>query len=30
VLGSSADGGVFRPPHRWEVGTPVPSSTARS
>jgi lipopolysaccharide transport system ATP-binding protein len=30
VLGSSADGGVFRPPHRWEVGTGVPTSTARS
>jgi homopolymeric O-antigen transport system ATP-binding protein len=30
VLGSSADGGVFRPPHRWEVGTPVASSTAHS
>lgn len=30
VLGSSADGGVFRPPHRWEVGTGVQSSTSRS
>jgi lipopolysaccharide transport system ATP-binding protein len=30
VLGSSPDGGVFRPPHRWAVGEPVPSSTSRS
>jgi homopolymeric O-antigen transport system ATP-binding protein len=30
VLGSSADGGVFRPPHRWEIGSRVPSSTSRS
>jgi lipopolysaccharide transport system ATP-binding protein len=30
VLGSSADGGVFRPPHRWEVGEPAVSSTWRS
>jgi lipopolysaccharide transport system ATP-binding protein len=30
VLGSSTDGGVFRPPHRWEVGEFVPSTTSRS
>jgi lipopolysaccharide transport system ATP-binding protein len=30
VLGSAADGGVFRPPHRWEVGAPAPSITSRS
>lgn len=30
VLGSSRDGGVFRPPHRWEVGEPVANSTSRS
>jgi lipopolysaccharide transport system ATP-binding protein len=30
VLGSSSDGGVFRPPHHWELGEPVPSSTSRS
>jgi lipopolysaccharide transport system ATP-binding protein len=30
VLGSSRDGGVFQPPHRWEVGEPVASSTSRS
>jgi lipopolysaccharide transport system ATP-binding protein len=30
VVGSSPDGGVFRPPHRWEVEAPVPSSTSRS
>jgi lipopolysaccharide transport system ATP-binding protein len=30
VLGSSSDGGVFRPPHQWEVGAPVPNSASRS
>jgi lipopolysaccharide transport system ATP-binding protein len=30
VVGPSSDGGVFRPPHRWEVDAPVPSSTLRS
>jgi lipopolysaccharide transport system ATP-binding protein len=30
VLGSSADGGVFRPPHRWELPAAVPKSTSRS
>jgi lipopolysaccharide transport system ATP-binding protein len=30
VHGSSSDGGVFRPPHRWEVGSLVPSRTSRS
>jgi lipopolysaccharide transport system ATP-binding protein len=30
VLGASPDSGVFRPPHRWEVADPVPSSTPRS
>jgi lipopolysaccharide transport system ATP-binding protein len=30
VFGSSRDGGVFRPPHRWDVGEPVASSTSRS
>jgi len=30
VVGSSSDGGVFRPPHCWEVGEPAASSTARS
>jgi homopolymeric O-antigen transport system ATP-binding protein len=30
VLGSSRDGGVFQPPHRWEVGEPVASRTSRS
>jgi lipopolysaccharide transport system ATP-binding protein len=30
VLGTSSDGGVFRPPHRWEFDAPVPSSTLRS
>jgi lipopolysaccharide transport system ATP-binding protein len=30
VLGSAGDGGVFRPPHRWEVGAPLPSITSRS
>jgi lipopolysaccharide transport system ATP-binding protein len=30
VLGSSQDGGVFQPPHRWEVGDPVGSSASRS
>jgi lipopolysaccharide transport system ATP-binding protein len=30
VVGSSSDGGVFRPPHRWEVHAPVPISTSRS
>ena len=30
VGGGSPDGGVFRPPHRWDVGEPVPSSTSRS
>jgi lipopolysaccharide transport system ATP-binding protein len=30
VLGSSSDGGVFRPPHHWELAEPVPSRTSRS
>jgi len=30
VVGSSSDGGVFRPPHCWEVGEPAASRTARS
>jgi lipopolysaccharide transport system ATP-binding protein len=30
VLGSSADGGIFRPPHRWNVEEPVASRTVRS
>jgi lipopolysaccharide transport system ATP-binding protein len=30
VLGTTADSGVFRPPHRWEVADPVSSSTPRS
>lgn len=30
VVGDSSDGGVFRPPHRWELDAPVPSSTLRS
>lgn len=30
VAGTSSDGGVFRPPHRWEVDARVPSTTLRS
>jgi lipopolysaccharide transport system ATP-binding protein len=30
VLGPTADGGVFRPPHRWTVDDAVPTSAARS
>lgn len=30
VLGASGDGGVFRPPHRWEVDPIVERSTLRS
>jgi lipopolysaccharide transport system ATP-binding protein len=30
VVGSSQDGGVFQPPHAWEIGDAVGSSTSRS
>jgi lipopolysaccharide transport system ATP-binding protein len=30
MTGSSPDGGVFLPPHQWEVATPAPRSTSRS
>jgi homopolymeric O-antigen transport system ATP-binding protein len=30
VLGSSSDGGVFRPPHHWKVDSPVPIRTPRN
>jgi lipopolysaccharide transport system ATP-binding protein len=30
VTGTSSDGGVLLPPHQWEVGSPVPSSTSHS
>jgi lipopolysaccharide transport system ATP-binding protein len=29
VVGSSSDGGVFRPPHRWDVGAAVSTGTSR-
>jgi lipopolysaccharide transport system ATP-binding protein len=30
VLGSSSDGGIYRPPHRWTVEAPLPIRTSRS